>query len=186
MKTWLKHNSLIIFGIVAGVLVACYPLVAFPQDVAPQPDGTLPWLQWLPSIIGAVVAVAGALGLWVLLRAKLGLLGDWLAAKTKLSVLAQIDEVLVAAASAVYEEGTDWLGTAAADGKITPDEWAGLKARIWERAKQMVSVDELAGYFGGSAGAAADYAKGRIPHAIAQSTARGDGARRVGPDPTRP
>lgn len=186
MKDWLRTNALLVFGALAAAGLAMFPKLAFPQ-AEPVPESGTDWVRWVPMIVGGVVSVGGALGLWAWLRGKLSLLGDWLAQKTKFGALAHVDEILVAAASMVYEQGGDWLEEATADGKVTPEEWAELKQRIWDEARTMVSVDKLAPYFNGSPGAAARYVKGRVPHAVAESKARGSGAKKVStPDPTQP
>src|SRR5690606_38154194 len=104
-----------------------FPALAFAQDAAPS-GGEL-FLTWLPAIVTTAVAIAGALGLWALVRGKLGELFDFLAVKTKMSFLAHVDEVLVGAAGQAYDEGAAWLQAALADGKVQPDEWRDLLER---------------------------------------------------------
>ena len=144
-------------------------------------------LKILPTIILALVALAGALGLWALLRGKLGELFDYLAVKTKVDFLRHVDDILIGAAGQAYDDGIDWAKTALADGKVTPAEWRDLKERALSLGMGLLDLEQLCGYVGD----ADAYLETRVGHALAVSKARGAGAKKpapVGPapDPSAP
>ena len=104
------------------------------------------FLKLLPSLIAGAVALAGMLGLFALLRDKLGAWADWLATKTRIAKLANLDEMLW---GFLHETGSELqvaLKDVLADGKITKEERQRLVGIVVLKAKSHFGLDWLKGF----------------------------------------